>query len=160
MLKKIKPVLLIIPVLLLIFGFSVNTFGQVAVIANKSVTVNSISSEKLLDIYSREILFWDNDDPLVVFDLKPKTEVKKAFYEYIGKSTSRMKTIWMKKKLAGEGDPPESLSTEKEILEKVSVTRGAVGYISASEVDSTVNTLFLITGTKEKQIKNSNKKKK
>ena len=70
-----------------------NSNAQIAVIANKSIPLEKISKTKLLDIYSGDIKWWDNGDPVVVFDLAQKTEVKSTFYAYLGKSTSRMKSI-------------------------------------------------------------------
>ncbi|MEE9169692.1 MAG: hypothetical protein V3U73_07985, partial [bacterium] len=87
--------------------------AQVSVIAHKSVPLDEIERLQLLDFYTGDIRAWSNGEPVVVFDLKPKGEVKKAFYNFLGKSSSRMKSIWMKKMLSGEGDPPEALVSEE-----------------------------------------------
>jgi ABC-type phosphate transport system substrate-binding protein len=122
--------------------------AQVAVIVNKSVQADNISESELLDFYSRDVRLWDNGDPVIVFDLKPKSEVKDAFYKYLGKSTSRMKSIWMKKMLSGEGDPPEALETEEAVVKKVAATPGSVGFVSQSKVTENVKVLVVIE-TKE-----------
>jgi len=129
--------------LLFICFVVVNSNAQVAVIANKSVPLEKISETKLLDIYSGEIKWWDNGDPVIVFDLAEKTEVKSAFYNYLGKSTSRMKSIWLKKMLSGEGEPPEALKSENEMLKRVGETIGAIGFISKNKVASEVKELVL-----------------
>ena len=121
-----------------------NAFGQVAVIANPSVPVDTITNIELLDFFSRDIRLWSDDKPVTVFDLKPKGEAKDAFYSFIGKSTSRMKSIWMKKMLSGEGDPPAALDSEESMLKKVSSTPGAIGFVHLKSVTPGVKILAVI----------------
>jgi ABC-type phosphate transport system substrate-binding protein len=126
-----------------IFGV-LGLFADVAVIANKDVPVDEISSIKLLDLYTKDIREWKNGDPVTVFDLKPKSKVKIDFYKFLGKSPSRIKSIWMKKMLSGEGDPPEALQSEAEMLEKVSTTKGAIGFIHTDLLTDEVKMLIKI----------------
>jgi len=121
-----------------------NSSAQVAVIANNSVPIETISEAKLLDIYSGDIRWWDNGDPVIVFDLEQKTNVKYDFYNFLGKSTSRMKSIWLKKMLSGEGEPPEALKSEEEMLKIVGETIGAIGFISKDKVVPEVKVLTLV----------------
>lgn len=118
--------------------------GQVAVIANKSVPVEAVTSQQLLDFYTGDVKLWENKDPVIVTDLKPEGEVKALFYEFLGKSPSRMKSIWLKKMLSGEGDPPEALKSENEVLQKVSSTPGAIGFVSEASVTEDVKVLAVI----------------
>ena len=118
--------------------------GQVAVIANKSVPVDEVTSQQLLDFYTGDVKLWENKDPVIVTDLKPEGEVKALFYEFLGKSHSRMKSIWLKKMLSGEGDPPEALKSESEVLQKVSSTPGAIGFVSEANISDDVKVLTVI----------------
>ena len=124
--------------------FAKNVFAQVAVITNPSVEKNDITSGELLDFYSRDVRVWKNGDPVIVFDLKSRSEIKDTFYSFLGKSTSRMKSIWMKKMLSGEGDPPEALETEEAMLQKVASTPGAIGFVGQSRVTEDVKVLVVI----------------
>ncbi len=135
----IKKTLLVI---LLLCG---SGYSQVAIIANKSVKLEKIEQAELLDYYSRDLKFWDNGDPIVIFDLKVKNEVRDIFYNFLGKSSSRMKSIWMKKMLLGEGDPPEPLDSEKVMLSKIIETPGSIGFINAELVNDEVKLLRIIT---------------
>ncbi|MCG8607413.1 hypothetical protein MJD09_20830 [bacterium] len=105
---------------------------------------DSISKNTLLDFYSRDIKKWPDGKPVIVKDLKPKSEVKKLFYDYLGKSPSRMKSIWMKKMLSGESDPPEAVKTEEEMIQKIASTPGALGFVHAWKVNNKVKTLLII----------------
>ena len=118
--------------------------AQVAVIANKSIKKDKISKSELLDCYTGDMQKWDDGQRIYVFDLKTKTDKKEIFYEFLGKSPSRMKSIWMKRLLSGEGDPPQSLKTEKEMLKKVSETNGAVGFVNYDSVTTDVKILAII----------------
>lgn len=118
--------------------------AQVAVIAHKEVPADTVDRIQVLDFYTRDIKKWTSKLPVVVFDLKPDNEVKEAFYKFLGKSTSRMKSIWLKKLLSGEGDPPEELKSQDEMLQKVATTPGAIGFVEYSKANDDVKTLLLI----------------
>ena len=80
----------------------------------------------------------------MVFDSKPKIDIKKIFYKSLGKSINQMKSIWMVNMLSGEGDPPESLISEDEMLKNVANTPGALGFISQEKVKDDVKVLVVI----------------
>ena len=130
--------------LLFLVGCAEISFSQVAVIAHKSVPVDTIKKSELLDFYTGDIKKWNDEQPVVILDLKPRGDTKKAFYKFLGKSPSRMKSIWLKLMLSGEGDPPLSMRSEDELLKKVASTPGAIGFVSQRRATGDVKTLFLI----------------
>ncbi len=119
-------------------------FGQVAVIAHKTVPDDTLNQSQLLDFYSGEIKFWSNKVRVVVFDLKPAGEAKEAFYKLLGKTPSRMKSIWLKKLLMGEGDPPAALPSEEEVLKKVAATPGAIGFVGKAPATPEVKMIVIV----------------
>ena len=46
--------------------------------------------------------------------------------------------------LSGEGEPPEALKSEEDMLKIVGETRGAIGFISRSKVVPEVKVLALV----------------
>ena len=130
--------------LLFLFGWAEISFSQVAVIAHKSVPVDKIKKTELLDFYTGDIKKWSDGTNVIVKDLKPKGDVKKTFYKFLGKTPSRMKSIWLKSMLSGEGDPPEALISEEKMLQKIAATPGAIGFLSQAKVDNNVKTLIVI----------------
>ncbi len=130
--------------LLFLFSWPEISFSQVAVIAHKSVPVDTIKKSELLDFYTGDIKKWHDGQPVVILDLKPRGDTKKAFYKFLGKSPSRMKSIWLKMMLSGEGDPPLSMRSEDELLKKVASTPGAIGFVSQRRATGDVKTLSLI----------------
>ena len=136
---------IVIVTLLFLFSWPETSFSQVAVIAHKSVPVDTIKKSELLDFYTGDIKKWNDEQPVVILDLKPRGDTKKAFYKFLGKSPSRMKSIWLKKMLSGEGDPPLSMRSEAELLKKVASTPGAIGYVSQAKVSKEVKILLAVT---------------
>ena len=130
--------------ILFLFSWAETSFSQVAVIAHKSVPVDTIKKSELLDFYTADVKKWINGEKVIVNDLKPKGEVKKIFYKFLGKTPSRMKSIWLRNMLSGEGDPPEALKSEEEMLQKIAATPGAIGFLSHTKVDNNVKTLIVI----------------
>ena len=80
--------------------FVTGALPQVVVIAHKSAPLDEIKKGQLLDFYTGDIRLWGDGEPVIVFDLKEKGEVRNTFYKYLGKSSSRMKSIWMKRMLS------------------------------------------------------------
>jgi len=131
-------------ILLLLFHAAPALSGEVAVIANPTVPVQALTSAELLDIYNGDVKEWPDGSAIVVFDLKPASAVKDAFYGYLGKSASRMKSTWMKSLLSGEGRPPEAYPDGEALLEKVMQTPGAIGFVDRRLVTAGVRELVVI----------------
>lgn len=123
------------------------TSAEVAIIANKSVPADSLSRTELLEIYTGEIRRWDNGQPIVAHDVVEEGEVRETFYEYLGHRSSRLKSIWVKNLLLGEGSPPEPVKNEQELLSKVASTPGAIGYVRREMASDSVKVLTLISDT-------------
>ena len=129
---------------ILIFLLTYAAKAQVAVIANKSVKVENINKTELLDFYTGDVKKWEDGQKVYVFDLELKGKLKNDFYEFIGKSSSRMKSIWMKNMLSGDGDPPPAMKSESEMLKEVENTKGAIGFINYENVNKNVKVLKII----------------
>ena len=135
--------------LLLLFSASPASATDVAVIVHPGVASDTLSKQRLHDYYIGDSRSWSDGMPVVLIDLKRKGAAKRAFYKFLGKSPSRMKSIWMKNMLAGEGNPPEALLSEEEVLEKVATTPGALGFVSVDKTDEGVKTLIVIPMSEE-----------
>ena len=131
--------------IVLSFCCVITASAQVAVVAHKDVPVESISKDQLLDFYIGDIQAWPSSElEIVVCDLREKGDVKDGFYDFLGKSSSRMRSIWLKRKLAGEGNPPLFFQSEEDLLEHITNTPGAIGFVHLSKVTSNVKILIEI----------------
>ncbi len=142
---------IVIVTLLFLFSWAEASFSQVAVIAHKTVPVDTIKKSELLDFYTGDTRKWNDKQPVVILDLKPRGDTKKAFYKFLGKRPSRMKSIWLKKMLSGEGDPPLSMKSEDEMLKKVASTPGAIGYVNQAKVSEEVKILVTVNEAKKQE---------
>ena len=104
--------------------------SQVAIIAHKQVAVDGLSRTQLIDFYTGDAEHWVDGKPVVMFTMSFRTAARDSFFKLMGRSPSRMKSIWMKRMLSGEGDPPERLKSEAAVVQKVAATPGAIGYVS------------------------------
>jgi len=118
--------------------------AQVAIIANKSVKETGITSDLTKDIYTLDQQRWSNGDDIKVYDIKANNSSKETFYKFIGETPLKLKKIWLRAKLSGEGTPPKALATDNDVLNAVATTSGAIGYIDASKVTKKVKVLKTI----------------
>lgn len=139
------PIGFVLTTILVALCYATATPAEVAVIANKSVPTDTISQREVLDIYTGEIRQWKNGEPIVAHDMTEEGEVRETFYEFLGRKSSRVKSIWVKNLLMGEGSPPESAKTEQEVLTMVAKTPGAIGFVRSDMADDSVKVLAIIS---------------
>jgi len=121
--------------------------AQVAVVAHPSVTEEDLDKNFLFDVYKGDVKTWDDGVQIKVWDLGERGKVRKTFYKFLGKRPSRMKTIWMRLLLTGEGEPPEVVKSQEEMLDSIASTPGSIGYIDKELIDDRVILLLLIEET-------------
>ena len=123
--------------------------AQVAVIVHPEVSTEELSRQQLLDIYAGETRLWNDDVPIVVFDQKRKDGPRNRFYAFLGRSPSRMKSVWLVNLLSGEGDPPRTVESDAEMVRQVAGTPGAIGYVAVAAVTDSVRVLMTIPASSE-----------
>lgn len=126
----------IVIALFLFSALSVN--AQVSVIVNKSVS-ESANASKVANIYSLTQTKWADGTKIVVLD--NTSDTKSDFYSKIGKELLTLKKEWMKKQLTGEAKAPESLGSDDDVIQKVTSTPGAIGFVKSSKVTANVKVL-------------------
>ena len=134
----------LIPPLLSLVLSSTGIAAQVAVIAHKSIAVDKIGKSQLLDLYTGDKSFWHGGKPAIVFDLKQQSETRRIYYRFLGMRSSRIKSIWLKRMLSGDAEPPKSFASEEEMLKRVASTPGAVGFVAQSKVNDDVKVIAII----------------
>ncbi len=129
-------------IVFIVLTFMESGSGQVVIIAHKSVPVDTLKKSELLDLYIGDVRFWVDDVPVVTLELEPEDNIKTLFYSFLDRRPSWMKSIWLKKMLSGEGDPPLFMNSMEDILKKVASTPGAIGYINQADVTTDVKVLM------------------
>jgi ABC-type phosphate transport system substrate-binding protein len=75
--------------------------AQLVIIAHRDVPVDQPTQPQLFDFYTGDIKRWENKHPVIVFRLQPRTAIQDSFFHLLGRTSSRMKSIWMKNMLSG-----------------------------------------------------------
>ena len=116
------------------------------VVANSANTMTEIDVENLSRIYLKETASWFDGSEAVPVDMAPETELRKGFSKAVhGRKVAAIKSYWQRQIFSGKGTPPMEFSSEEDVLFFISVTPGAVGYVS----DSTP----LTSGVKELRVR-------
>jgi ABC-type phosphate transport system substrate-binding protein len=118
--------------------------SQVAVIANKSVPINTITVSKLSDIYLLNTQNWGNGIAVVPLWLRGIDDIEATFSAYLGMKPLDIRKIWLRVQLSGEGRAPMMFTSEDELIQKVAGTRGAIGFINEESVTADVKVLAII----------------
>lgn len=128
---------------LFVFVCATVNSAQVSVIANKSFKSDRINLSTLKDIYNLDTQSL-NGEKVKLFDFSPDNSIKSNFYSAINANPAEIKKVWLKAKLTGGGNPPVNVSSEDEMINKVSSTDGAIGFVSSSKVNDKVKVLLEI----------------
>jgi ABC-type phosphate transport system substrate-binding protein len=103
----------------------------VVIVANKDVPASSLAADNVKEIFLGKKTTWDNGDK-IVFVVQDRTDACDAFLKaYVKKSASQYDNYWKKQVFTGKGKAPQSFSSDKELVDYVSNTPGAVGYVSS-----------------------------
>lgn len=133
---------LILIITLIVFGAAVSN-AQVSVVVNKNVSETTINSASLANIYMLTTTKWNSGAKVVLFDTAVD-DVKNTVCSFISKDALTLKKEWLKKQLTGKAKAPESLSSDSEIISKVTSTPGAIGFVKSSSVNGDVKVLLEI----------------
>ena len=128
----------------LLLLFAISAVAEVVVIAHPDAPEDSVAPGRLLDFYTGDIRQWEDGTRVVVFDLKEKGDTRDSFFDLIGKSSSRMRTIWLKRMLSGEGDPPVAIESEPQMVRRVALTPGAIGFVQRKHVTDSVKIIATV----------------
>jgi ABC-type phosphate transport system substrate-binding protein len=125
-------------------GSSTAAWGQeMVVIVNKS-NPNTIGRTYLQQLYTGTVRSWPDGTAVVLFDLPDGQPLREQFYTtQLARSAANVRSIWTQNIFTGRGFPPKVVATEAEMKQLVSSSPLAIGYIRASELDSTVRALTL-----------------
>ena len=105
--------------------------AEVIVIANKGVPVDSISGSTLKEIYLGKKTLWNKKMKIAPSLLKKGKTHDDFLKKYIGKTAAQFRSYWNNLLFTGAGTPPPSFNTEKELVDYVAKTDGAIGYIDS-----------------------------
>ncbi len=129
--------------LFIMMSLPVVAFADVAIVANKSITSNSVTIKQAKKIFLGKTKSMPGGGVVKLADLPTGNPVRKELYRTIvKKKESQLKAYWAKKSFTGKGFPPKLFDSEDELMEWVAQTKGAIGYVSIGAVNDSVKVLL------------------
>jgi len=128
--------------LLLSLILSPGLAGAVDVIANKNVSVNSISLASARAIFGMRQVKWPDGTPIRVFVLPDNHVLHGAVCkERLNIFPYQLRQSWDRLVYSGMAQAPSEAMSEEELLNKVAVTPGAIGYVRKVKANDPVKIL-------------------
>ncbi len=126
--KYLRSILIVAAMLAFLFLSSGAFAGTVKVIANPSVSVNTVSPEDLQSVFLLDI------DSLGGSRVEPVLAKAGAAHEaflktYLGKDDPALHAFYRGLMFSGKASMPKFLETDADVVAYVARTRGAVGYV-------------------------------
>ena len=137
--NKVKKLSFIVSAALFFQGWG--SSGNVVVVTHPDTKVKTVSVEIVKAIYSLEEQAWSDGSKIIPYNLKENGDIKSAFYEAIGKKPSVLRKHWLRMHLTGEATPPKAVKTAEEMLDVISTTPNAIGYLPKHLVSQKVKVL-------------------
>ncbi len=121
---------LFIAVLFAAAGVSRMSAGDIRIVVNSSVKVSSASREDIKAVFLQTKSALSDGSHLQPVLAKGPAYVEFS-QEYLDKSTLALETYYRSLVFSGTGTLPKTLNSDKEVLEYVAKTKGAIGYVGS-----------------------------
>ena len=115
--------------------------AEPVVIVNNGVSSASLDNDTIKNIYLGKKSKWDDAQKIVAVALEEGTTHQAFLKTYVKKSPSQFSTYWKQMIFSGKGIPPKAFGSDAEIVEYVSSTAGAIGYIDSETSSSGVKVI-------------------
>lgn len=136
-----KSAVLAMFVLVAMFGGQV--MADIVVVGHNSLSSDSLDRKTVKKLFLGKARSLPDGSMVKVYDYIDDRDVKTVFYKKVtNKSMSQLKAYWSKMIFSGKAVPPETLKSDAEIIDVVSSTPGAIGYVDMSNVSSSVKVLY------------------
>lgn len=112
------------------------------VVANSRVTDSSLSGDQIKAIFLGQMTSWPSGAKVEFVTLKDSSEIHEDFLKkYVGRSSAQFSNYWKQQVFTGKGRMPKQFESETKLLEYVSATDGALGYIAAGTAKGAAKTI-------------------
>lgn len=131
--------------LLIMAACAANTQAEIAIIANKSVSIVSITEAQAAAIFLSQLDVLEDGTQLIPVDQKDDQETRAMFYtKVIKKGAAQLSAYWSRKVFSGEGQPPKKVADDAVVLALVRTNPNVIGYVDAAAVNNSVKVLLRI----------------
>ncbi len=117
------------------------------VITHPSTKNTTVTISKLQGIYGLKIKSWDDDTPITIYSTNPLDKEYQQFCKMIlGIFAHQLQRAWDRLTYSGRAKSPTIVASFEEMIDLVSKTPGAIGYIPQDAVNSAVFQVEIIRG--------------
>jgi ABC-type phosphate transport system substrate-binding protein len=131
--------------LLLSTFYAIGTAGATEpyeVVSNPSVSEKTLSKSSLRAIFGMRLHEWPDGTAIRVFVMPDDSPIHAAFSkEKLNVFPYQLRAAWDRLVFSGTGQAPNSVTSPEEMLAKVASTPGAIGYLTKSRMNGSVNVL-------------------
>lgn len=119
---------------------------DVMIVVNPGSTVSQITETQLRDIFTGARSRFDGGTRAVPVLLKGGPAHEVFLHRHIGDTPDEFRARWRKAVFTGQGSMPREFASEAALLEYVSATPGAIGYVSRVNKPDAVKVLTVYNG--------------
>lgn len=120
---------------MLIFGKVASAEATYYVAVNASNKIGEISQDKLENIFSGRMIFWESGGRIRPSLIDEESPSGRAFLAQVVKMDSKQyMDFWRRKLFSGRGLPPRSFRSEKDLIHYVTENEGAIAVLSSPPV--------------------------
>jgi ABC-type phosphate transport system substrate-binding protein len=130
-----------------LIGFAQLGFGEeaLAIVTQKSSTLQNLSLETLKDVYLRKRLLNGNGVRWIPLNLPVAHELRQGFSLALFKKLPEDQEEYWNEQYFHGINPPEVLASEEAVLRFVVITPSAIGYVRKRNADDRVKILKIIS---------------
>ena len=125
---------ILLPVILtiLVSSYACAADNRVAIIANSDNPLEKIPLSMIKRMYKNDILKWPDGVPVILYDLDVYSPIRETFSkDVLGRNPEKVAEDWAHKKITNQAlNPPHTIKSERLIMRRISMQRGAIGYVS------------------------------
>ena len=116
--------------------------AETVVVVNPQIQIEHINSKSLGRIYAMQVKHWPDGQPIKVFTYSTQKEMYRDFViSEIKMQPHQLERLWNRLIFTGTGRAPVVVGNEQEMLEKIRMTPGAIGYVETKGSLSGVKSL-------------------
>lgn len=105
--------------------------GDVVLIGNPSVPTSVLSQYEVKNIFMGSTVTWSDGSEVNIVVQKDSPIHEKFLKKYIQKTSPQFSNHWKKQVFTGKGFAPPSKTGDQAVIDFVSQTKGAIGYVSS-----------------------------
>jgi hypothetical protein len=105
--------------------------AEFVVVVNVENSVDSITVDQLSRMFLKKIRQWEGGRAIQLVEQRTTSRVRRVFAQHVHRRpASALAAYWQQQIFSGRAVPPPERSTDREIVDYVSATTDAIGYVA------------------------------